>query len=134
MANHGVEFIVIDEFDENPGAVEKLALKIGYVINILLIKYFFRQDATFFEYIREIIPIVVLVILLKMLDNQKIENVVDKENYLSKLDSLRAIAVMFVIFNHINKALLPNGYLGVDIFFVISGYLITQLILENIKF
>ncbi len=109
---------------------KKLALKIAYIINILLIKYFFRQDATIFEYIREIIPIVVLVILLKMLDNQKIENVVDKQNYLSKLDSFRAIAVMFVIFNHINKDLLPNGYLGVDIFFVISGYVITKSLLK----
>ena len=46
-------------------------------------------------------------------------------NYKQELDGLRAFAVISVIINHFNKNLLPSGYLGVDIFFVISGYLIT---------
>lgn len=46
---------------------------------------------------------------------------------------LRALSVLSVIFYHFNKEVFPNGYLGVDIFFVISGYLITKNILDNIK-
>lgn len=46
-------------------------------------------------------------------------------NYRPEIDGLRALAVVAVIINHINKDLLPSGYLGVDIFFVISGYVIT---------
>jgi len=45
--------------------------------------------------------------------------------YRPEIDGLRALAVVAVIINHFNKALLPSGYLGVDIFFVISGYVIT---------
>jgi peptidoglycan/LPS O-acetylase OafA/YrhL len=42
----------------------------------------------------------------------------------------RALAVIAVIIYHFNEALLPFGYLGVDLFFVISGYLITKQLLE----
>jgi peptidoglycan/LPS O-acetylase OafA/YrhL len=45
--------------------------------------------------------------------------------YRQELDGLRAIAVVAVILNHIESNLLPSGFLGVDIFFVISGYVIT---------
>lgn len=45
--------------------------------------------------------------------------------YRPEIDGLRALAVIAVIVNHFSKALLPSGYLGVDIFFVISGYVIT---------
>jgi peptidoglycan/LPS O-acetylase OafA/YrhL len=43
----------------------------------------------------------------------------------SDIDGLRAVAVLAVIVNHLDVSLLPGGYLGVDIFFVISGYVIT---------
>jgi peptidoglycan/LPS O-acetylase OafA/YrhL len=46
--------------------------------------------------------------------------------YRPDIDGIRAFAVVAVIINHFNKALLPSGYLGVDIFFVISGYVITS--------
>jgi peptidoglycan/LPS O-acetylase OafA/YrhL len=49
-----------------------------------------------------------------------------KSPYRSEIDGLRAFAVVAVIINHFNKDLLPSGYLGVDIFFVISGYVITS--------
>ena len=49
-----------------------------------------------------------------------------KSNYRFDIDGIRAFAVLFVIINHFNKDLLPSGYLGVDIFFVISGYVITS--------
>jgi peptidoglycan/LPS O-acetylase OafA/YrhL len=48
--------------------------------------------------------------------------------YRSDLDGLRAVAVLSVIAYHLSKTLLPGGYLGVDIFFALSGYLITNVI------
>ena len=47
------------------------------------------------------------------------------------LDGLRAIAVLAVIVYHLNSSWLPGGFLGVDVFFVISGYLITSLLLSE---
>ncbi|HVY10915.1 MAG TPA: acyltransferase family protein [Mycobacteriales bacterium] len=47
------------------------------------------------------------------------------------LDGLRAIAVIAVVIYHFSPMTLPGGYLGVDIFFVISGYLITRLIVTE---
>jgi peptidoglycan/LPS O-acetylase OafA/YrhL len=48
-----------------------------------------------------------------------------KKNYRHELDGLRALAVISVIINHFDKSLLASGYLGVDIFFVLSGFVIT---------
>jgi peptidoglycan/LPS O-acetylase OafA/YrhL len=50
------------------------------------------------------------------------------QKYRPDVDGLRAVAVLSVIFYHIDSALIPGGYLGVDVFFVISGYLITSII------
>ena len=50
------------------------------------------------------------------------------KNYRSEIDGLRAIAVFSVIFFHADLFFFKGGYVGVDIFFVISGYLITKLI------
>ncbi|MBD1853940.1 acyltransferase [Cyanobacteria bacterium FACHB-502] len=47
-------------------------------------------------------------------------------SYRPEIDGIRAFAVTAVIINHFNKDLLPSGYLGVDIFFVISGFVITS--------
>ena len=49
----------------------------------------------------------------------------DSSSYRPEIDGLRALAVVAVIVNHLKSDLLPSGYLGVDIFFVISGYVIT---------
>lgn len=47
-------------------------------------------------------------------------------DYRPEIDGLRAVAVIAVIIFHFNERLLPRGFLGVDIFFVISGYVITS--------
>lgn len=52
--------------------------------------------------------------------------------YRPDIDGLRAIAVLAVVINHLNPHWLPGGYVGVDIFFVISGYLITRIILTEV--
>ncbi len=49
--------------------------------------------------------------------------------YLPGLDGMRGIAVAAVIVYHANSAWLPGGFLGVEVFFVISGYLITLLLI-----
>lgn len=54
-----------------------------------------------------------------------------KSRYRPEIDGLRAFAVIAVIINHFNKVLLPSGYLGVDIFFVISGYVITSSLADR---
>jgi peptidoglycan/LPS O-acetylase OafA/YrhL len=46
-------------------------------------------------------------------------------HYRPEIDGLRAVAVIAVIVSHFHHPILPSGYLGVDIFFVISGYVIT---------
>lgn len=51
--------------------------------------------------------------------------------YLPSIDALRALAVISVIIYHINPLILPGGFLGVDLFFVISGYLITSLLINE---
>ena len=54
-----------------------------------------------------------------------------KKYYRPEIDSLRAIAVIGVIIFHYFPKSLPSGYLGVDLFFVISGYVISYQIYKN---
>ncbi|MCL4241684.1 MAG: acetyltransferase [Dehalococcoidia bacterium] len=51
--------------------------------------------------------------------------------YLPGLDGLRALAVMAVLVFHADPSWLPGGYLGVEVFFVLSGFLITTLLLRE---
>ena len=51
--------------------------------------------------------------------------------YLPGLDGLRALAVIAVLLYHAELPWIPGGFLGVEIFFVISGYLITTLLLAE---
>lgn len=61
-----------------------------------------------------------------MIENSKI-------SYRQDIDGLRAIAVLSVIFFHLNNSFLSGGFIGVDIFFVISGFLITKILISDIE-
>ncbi len=56
-----------------------------------------------------------------------------KLRYRADIDGLRAIAVLPVVFYHLGFNIFSGGYVGVDIFFVISGYLITSVILREVS-
>ncbi|MEA5391582.1 acyltransferase family protein [Cyanobium gracile UHCC 0139] len=51
--------------------------------------------------------------------------------YRPEIDGLRAVAVIAVLVNHLDPRWLPGGFLGVDIFFVISGYVVTSSLLAR---
>ena len=53
--------------------------------------------------------------------------------YIPAIDGLRAIAVIAVMLYHLGIPWIPGGFLGVDLFFVISGYVITRLLLDSIQ-
>ena len=53
--------------------------------------------------------------------------------HISSIDGLRAIAVAAVVLYHLGISWIPGGFLGVDLFFVVSGYVITRLILDSIN-
>ena len=55
------------------------------------------------------------------------------ERYIPAIDGLRAISVIAVLLYHLTLPWWPGGFLGVDLFFVISGYVITRLILDSIE-
>ena len=63
--------------------------------------------------------------------SSKTSNISAKSSYRPEIDGLRAFAVVTVIINHFNKNILPGGYLGVDIFFVISGFVITSSLYQR---
>jgi peptidoglycan/LPS O-acetylase OafA/YrhL len=53
--------------------------------------------------------------------------------YLPGIDALRALAVLAVFLYHARVGWMPGGFLGVDLFFTISGYLITSLLLRELR-
>jgi peptidoglycan/LPS O-acetylase OafA/YrhL len=58
---------------------------------------------------------------------------VDPERFRADIQGLRAVAVNGVLTFHVWPEVLPGGYVGVDVFFVISGYLITGLLLRELE-
>jgi len=55
------------------------------------------------------------------------------EHYRPHLDGLRAVAVYLVVLFHAGSGWFPGGYVGVDVFFVLSGFLVTQLLLRDLR-
>lgn len=58
---------------------------------------------------------------------------IERGGYRPEVDGLRAVAVVSVILFHTGLGVATGGYIGVDIFFVISGYLISSIILQQLK-
>jgi peptidoglycan/LPS O-acetylase OafA/YrhL len=55
------------------------------------------------------------------------------QNVVASIQALRAIAVIFVVLNHFFPHAVPGGYIGVDIFFVVSGFLISSHLLKELQ-
>ncbi|MGK2231192.1 MAG: peptidoglycan/LPS O-acetylase OafA/YrhL [Colwellia sp.] len=53
-------------------------------------------------------------------------------HFRSDINGLRAVAVLFVIFNHAHMSFFKGGFIGVDVFFIISGFLITSMITREL--
>ena len=64
-----------------------------------------------------------------LLSIKKIERI----NFRNDINSLRAVAVVGVVLYHLDIRYFGGGYLGVDIFFVISGYLISNIIISELN-
>ena len=56
-----------------------------------------------------------------------------KRRYITGLDGIRAIAVIMVLAYHLKLALFKSGFLGVTVFFVLSGYLITDILISEVE-
>ena len=68
-----------------------------------------------------------------MISDQSVASPTRSNRYIPAIDGLRAIAVLAVLAYHLTLPWWPGGFLGVDLFFVISGYVITRLILDSIE-
>ena len=67
--------------------------------------------------------------LFKILDISNIKRIAFRQD----INGLRAIAVLSVVFYHAEIEILKGSWLGVDIFFVISGYLISNIIISELN-
>ena len=54
-----------------------------------------------------------------------------KFNYQKEIDALRTYAILPVLLYHLSNSIIPGGFLGVDLFFVISGFVITKTLIKE---
>ena len=71
--------------------------------------------------------------LTEILNRDTNNNSIKNENYISSFDGLRAIAVTFVMLFHLSPHIFSGGYLGVVIFLVLSGYLVTDNLIKEMN-
>lgn len=67
----------------------------------------------------------------RLLDDGRVGETVPESSYRADIQGLRAVAVVLVVLNHAGLTFLGGGYIGVDVFFVVSGFLITGLLLRD---
>ena len=72
-----------------------------------------------------------LVLNMEIIKEKKHKNLPENLGYIPSFDGLRAFAIVLVIFAHANFQLFENGGVGVPVFFTLSGFLITTLLLEE---
>ena len=65
------------------------------------------------------------------MNTQSVQSSERRLGYMPAVDGLRAVAVAAVVIFHLGAGWLPGGFLGVEVFFVVSGYLITALLLSE---
>ena len=95
-----------------------------FIFYLFVLNYFLLVEFSFLSFLSEAIFFVFMYIFIYS-SNSITENIINKNHNLA-IDSLRALAVIFVVLNHLGFSLFRSGYLGVDLFFVISGYVITK--------
>tara|TARA_B100000029_G_scaffold446513_1_gene467712 strand:- start:3907 stop:6408 length:2502 start_codon:yes stop_codon:yes gene_type:complete len=117
-------FIFNPIFIKNKKFFDKEYMFLFFIFTLFVLNYFLLVEFSFSSFLSETIFFLCIYTFIYS-ENSITENVINKNHNLA-IDSLRALAVIFVLLNHLDFSLFSSGYLGVDLFFVISGYVITK--------
>lgn len=116
------------------GSSNYINLKIANlgIVNVLLYSYLFSSINSIDELLKIILVFYVSTFMFYSLINLNIQKI-NRVKFNDQINVLRAISVLSVIFYHFKIPQFTGGWLGVDIFFVISGYLISNIIISNLN-